>query len=88
MSNEKQETVDDIVREMRDLGNLDRKSTDRIPRSLMGLGLQTYADRIEEAAKRVYAAVDYAVANIEDASSDEITSVRRALEKTIGDYYE
>ena len=52
MSDEKQETRADIVREMRKLGELDEKSTDRIPRSLMGLGLRTYADRIEAAAKR------------------------------------
>ena len=52
MSNEKQETVADIVREMRTLGRLDEKSTDKIPRSLQALGLRTYADRIEAAAKR------------------------------------
>ena len=52
MSDEKQETMADIVREMRDLGKLDEKSTDKIPRSLMALGLRTYADRIEAAAKR------------------------------------
>ena len=52
MSDEKQETRADIVRKMRNLGKLDEKSTDKIPRSLMGLGLRTYADRIEAAAKR------------------------------------
>ena len=52
MSNEKHETVDDIVRDMRTLGRLDEKSTDKIPRSLQALGLRTYADRIEAAAKR------------------------------------
>ena len=44
------ETIEDIVKEMRDLGRLDEKSTDRIPRSLQALGLRTYADRIEKAA--------------------------------------
>ena len=53
MSNEKHETVDDIVREMRTLGRLDEKSTDKIPRSLQALGLRTYADRIEAAYKRL-----------------------------------
>lgn len=43
------ETINDIVREMRNLGRLDEKSTDKIPRSLQGLGLRTYADRIEAA---------------------------------------
>ena len=52
MSNEKQETIADIVKEMRNLGLLDEKSTDKIPRSLQALGLRTYADRIEAAAKR------------------------------------
>lgn len=52
MSNEKHETVDDIVRKMRTLGRLDEKSTDKIPRSLQALGLRIYADRIEAAAKR------------------------------------
>lgn len=58
MSDEKQETMDDIVREMRNLGKLDEKSTDKIPRSLMGLGLRTYADRIEAAWKREKAEVE------------------------------
>ena len=48
----KPETIEDIVREMRTLGRLDEKSTDKIPRSLQALGLRTYADRIEAAAKR------------------------------------
>ena len=47
------ETVDDIVAEMRKLGELDEKSTDKIPRSLMGLGLRTYADRLEAEAEPV-----------------------------------
>lgn len=46
------ETIDDIVREMRTLGRLDEKSTDKIHRSLQALGLRTYADRIEAAKKR------------------------------------
>lgn len=46
------ETVEDIVKEMRTLGRLDEKSTDKIPRSLQALGLRTYADRIEAAVKR------------------------------------
>ena len=52
MSNANQETISDIVREMRTLGRLDGESTDKIPRSLQALGLRTYADRIEAAAKR------------------------------------
>ena len=52
MSNAKSETIVDIVREMRTLGRLDEKSTDKIPRSLQALGLRTYADRIDAAATR------------------------------------
>ena len=52
MSNAKSETIVDIVREMRTLGRLDEKSTDKIPRSLQALGLRTYADRIEASAMR------------------------------------
>ena len=52
MRNEKQETVADIVKEMRTIGMLDEKSTDKIPRSLQALGLRTYADRIEAAHQR------------------------------------
>ena len=52
MSNAKQETIADIVKEMRTLGRLDEKSTDKIPRTLQAPGLRTYADRIEAAAKR------------------------------------
>ena len=51
MSNEKQETIEDIVREMRSLGRLDERSTDKIPRSLQALGLRTCAGRIEAAWK-------------------------------------
>ena len=52
MSNANQETIADIVREMRTLGRLDEKSTDKIPRTLQALGLRTYADRIEAAHQR------------------------------------
>ena len=56
MSN-KQETIADRVKEMRTLGRLDQKSTDKIPRSLQALGLRTYADHIEAAHKREVAVV-------------------------------
>ncbi len=49
------ETINDIVREMRTLGRLDEKSTDKIPRSLQALGLRTYADRLEAAVKALEA---------------------------------
>lgn len=46
------ETQADIIREMRDLGALDEKSGDMIPRSLQALGLRTYAARLEAAVER------------------------------------
>ena len=49
MSNE---TLADILAEMRDLGALDEQCNDMIPRSLQALGLRTYADRFEAARKR------------------------------------
>ena len=52
MSDEKHEKIADIVKEMRTLGRLDEKSTDKIPRTLQALGLRTYADRIEAAHQR------------------------------------
>ena len=54
MSNEKQESLAVIIAEMRNLGNLDEILID----SLMGLGLRTYADRLEAAAKREKAAIE------------------------------
>ena len=74
MSNERQETVADIVREMRTLGRLDEKSTDKIPRSLQALGLRTYADRIEAAAKRE-------VAELRECLKEAVTEVCNRLEK-------
>ena len=73
MSDKKQETRDDIVREMRRLGELDEESTDKIPRSLMGLGLRTYADRLEAAAKREREAATEKSSAVGDAPSPAIT---------------
>ena len=88
MSDEKQETIDDIVREMSNLGKLDEKSTDKSSRSLMGLGFRTYADRIKAAARRAYNEIDSSVCGIDSATSSDIDDVRKAMDKTIGDYYE
>ena len=46
------ETIEDIVKEMLNLGLLDEKSTDKIPRSLQALGLRTYSARIKAAHQR------------------------------------
>ena len=66
MSNANQETIADIVREMRTLGRLDEKSTDKIPRSLQALGLRTYADRVEAAHQREVAELERKVAELRE----------------------
>ena len=73
MSN-KQETIADIVKEMRTLGRLDEKSTDKIPRTLQALGLRTYADRIEAAHQRE-------VAELRECLKEAVTEVCNRLEK-------
>lgn len=50
--------------------------------------LQYHADRIETAAKRAYNDIDSIVCGIEGISHYDIDDVRKAMEKTIGDYYE
>ena len=79
MSNEKQETIADIVKEMRTLGRLDEKSTDKIPRSLQALGLRTYADRIESAAKREREATREKSSQVGNAAK-----MREALSRILG----
>lgn len=72
------ETRADIVREMRNLGKLDEKSTDKIPRSLMGLGLRTYADRLEAAEKREFGNAA--------AMRDALVEARKVI-KAMGGYW-
>ena len=77
------ETIEDIVREMRALGRLDEKSTDKIPRSLQALGLRTYADRIEAALKRKADCIHRAmvlIAGIEMENSNDPPRLWTALE--------
>lgn len=50
--------------------------------------LQCHADLIEAVARRAYNEIDSAVCSIEDAASSEIDAVRKAMERTLGDYYE
>lgn len=86
-THEKQETLADIAAEMRGLGKLDEKSTDKIPRSLMGLGLRKYATRIEAAAKRERAEIEadaLSVGGVVEAArnkpSGDAAAMREALE--------
>ena len=74
MRNSKQETIADIVKEMRTLGRLDEKSTDKIPRTLQALGLRTYADRIETAHQREVAELER-----------EVAELRECLKETMAD---
>ena len=90
-NNEKEpenDTLEKVIAEMRNLGKFDEESTDKIPRTLMGLGFRTYADRLEAIAKRAYNDIDSVVCGIEDASHYDIDDVRKAMKETIGDYYE
>lgn len=84
---EKQEMIADIITEMRDIGKLDEKSNDKIPRSLMGLGLRTLADRLEAAAKREKAEIEasaLSVGGIVEASRQcNAAAMREALEMMI-----
>lgn len=68
------ESIADILREMRILGRIDEKSTDKIPRSLQALGLRAYAHRIEAAYRR----------EVEDA----IAATVKASAKSASEVYE
>ena len=94
MSN-KQETIADIVKEMRTLGRLDEKSTDKIPRTLQALGLRTYADRIEMAHQREVAELrgerngilnaNASLAADNDRLRKEVAELRECLNETMAD---
>ena len=77
MNDKRQETRQDILTEMRKLAEFDEKSTDKIPRSLMGLGLRTYADRIEAADKRENVQIGCASAmrDVLDMIHDKVNSL-------------
>lgn len=94
MSNERHETVADIVRKMRTLGRLDEKSTDKIPRSLQALGLRIYADRIEAAYKRIaiptpeqwteIARQSVEIADLKRENASLRAALKSAMEKDVG----
>lgn len=81
MSDEKQETTVDILREMRNLGKLDEKSIDEVPRTLLGLGMRTYADRLEVACKREVDKLNSAIQATVGRSDAEIDRLRRKIEE-------
>lgn len=76
---DRQETTDDIIREMRDLGALDAQCNDMIPRSLQALGLRTYADRLEAVHKREKVEAVNTPGNA-DALREALVGVLSALE--------
>lgn len=75
------ETISDIVNEMRTLGRLDEKSTDKIPRTLQALGLRTYADRIEAVHLREVAELERKVSELRECLKEAVTEVCNRLEK-------
>lgn len=89
MSDEKQETLADIVADIRERAeNAIRKGERLVHNEAVAMLLRSIADRMEATAKRAYEEIDKAVTGIEDASSSEIDAVRKEMERTIGDYYE
>ena len=74
------ETIADIVAQIRAVAHIQTADT---PRSVL-----QFADRIEAAARRAYNKIDSSVCGIDSATSSDIDDVRKAMDKTIGDYYE
>lgn len=72
------ETIKSIVAEMREY-----ESTPPPRDAWLDL-----ADRVEATARLAYDKIDRAVCSIEEVASCEIDDVRRAMDKTLGDYYE
>lgn len=87
-------TLEEIVAELRAIVRSVKMSIhprDDMP-TVFGKPLMVYfaelADQIEATAKRAYNEIDKTVCFIEDASSFDIDDVRKAMESTIGEYYE
>ena len=87
MSDEKQETIEGIVAEMRS-NEFDDPRFDKYALWAARRLAKDWADRIEAAARRAYDKIDRAVCSIEEVASCEIDDVRMAMDKTLGDYYE
>ena len=79
---EKQETVADIVAEMRGIVK-PGETLEHTYELLNGL-----ADRIEAVARRALNEIDGSVCATEDISSVDIDYIRLHMKNTIGDYYE
>lgn len=81
---DKPESVQKILRECRRDMRLFDKQRIRATTTYVRLLLK----RVEDACKRAYSEIDKAVCFIDGADSFDIDDVRRAMENTIGEYYE
>lgn len=93
-------TIEAIVAQMRKAADIVERNiaqqpgaktvaqTRRVEREGRACELRMFADKINEAARRAYNEIDSTVGGIEDAGSSDITRVRKAMERTLGDYYE
>ena len=77
------ETVEDIVKEMLNLGLLDEKSIDKIPRSLQALGLRTYAARIKAAHQREAEEMKREVAELRECLVRRSSHLNAILQKAL-----
>ncbi len=82
------ETIADIVAEMRELAEKLRRGTPSLDDIEAAVSLEFDADRVEAAARMAYNKIDSAVCGIEAATSSDIDDVRKAMDETIGEYYE
>lgn len=78
------ETISDIVAEIRS-NEGDMYDTTI---TMFAEEFHELADRLEAVAIRAYNEIDSAVCGIDNASHYDIDDVRKAMDATIGDYYE
>jgi hypothetical protein len=82
---DKPESVQKILREYRrDMRKCDKRALPQPTTEYVRILLK----RVEHACKRAYSEIDKAVCFIDGADSSDIDDVRRAMENTIGEYYE
>ena len=77
MSNEKQETIADIVSEMRN----ESHAGDESCLEWVGAKMRTYADRIEAAHQREVAELERKVSELRECLKEAVTEVCNRLEK-------
>lgn len=75
-------TIQQIAAELRKRDRHDPTAVMRVSE------LSEIADALEGVAKRAYNEIDKAVCGIDEASHFDIDDVRRAMDNTIGEYYE